>query len=225
VAPCARASAASNAPFESKRWPCSSVVPGSTSSSPVTSSATRTRGRTASSRRPNSAATPRCAGVSRTPRGDRERAARVVVVAARTFAAARGARSELDRRAVAARVLEDHHGVGAARQRRTRRDAHALARRDRVGTRAAREPRADLAQLRRRIGAKIGAAHRIAVHRRMHEARHVARRDERLDQYPSCSVVERHGFIAHERRADALAHERARALELDRRAPAQNPSA
>ena len=86
-------------------------------------------------------------------------------------------------------VLDPHHRVGAVRHRRAGHDADAPcpARPAALAT----EPAPTVSSTRRRTGAlgarrrDVGAAHRVAVHGRVAERRHVARRLDRLGQHPA----------------------------------------
>ena len=100
--------------------------------------------------------------------------------------------------------LFDHHDrVGAGRHRRAGGDFDALTGSDRLHRHLAGEDLLDAAQrtgaLARGAG-RVGGAHRVAVHRRAREGRHVGVGDDVAREHAAVRVVERHALDALERR-------------------------
>ena len=144
-------------------------------------------------------------------------ASRDVVAAARDMVASGDRLGEPHPIALAMRALDHDHRIRAFGQRRAGRDVHAGALADRAGEDRARpRPSGERKPDRRRLGGggEIRRAHRVAVHGRAIETRHVEwRRHVRREDTP-CRTADVEPFLAIGR-SSGVQHQTPRLLERD----------
>jgi hypothetical protein len=146
---------------------------------------------------------------------DRRCVAREVVVGRAHVGAGDRAGIEHDIAILLARVLADHHGVGAHRHRRPGHDAHAGAGIHRGARALPRQQHRAQAQPGRRAGIEFRRAHRIAVHRRMRETGHVEGCGDGARRHPAERRVQRQRLRRQRGRRDPLQDRRAGGGEVD----------
>ena len=183
---------------------CGSGEPGSTISSPVENSATRTRRRTVSLVNPTAAASATCCAASRLPAGSTTAPARTSSPASRRLAPDLRPGGTITRAFILAGILLHEHRVGALRHRRAGEDADRLARRQPPRRRMARGHAVDDRQPGLAGGIKIAVAHRVTVDCGIVERRQVDRRDHVARHHAPVCVGNRHLLgLLHRRHAFA----------------------
>jgi len=109
----------------------------------------------------------------------------------------------------------DHHRIGALRHHRAGHDAHALARTDTALEHPAGKRAADLLEDDLGVRLQVGAAHRVAIHRRIVVRRDIDRGHDALREHAAERGAKRHPLAAFDRR-EAGANRLARLVHVQR---------
>ena len=187
-------------------------MPGSRTSSPVDSSATRNRRNTGNSMMAERRGEPEIGGAEAPPGGERDLAQRDILAGVPAVRSLSDPRLQPDPPVGRDTILLHQHGVGALGHRRAGKDADRLAAAERAVERMAGRGSTADRQVGLAIGQEIGMGDGVAVDRAVRMRRQVHRRNEIARKHTAGRCAQRHHF-ALDNRDDAPIDPRERLVD------------